>query len=404
MALPQDWQVPVGIPQDIQDRVLASYNQYWSPYNQARMADEGSGHNIFSIMGQKPWNYGFSTEGLSPESLAWLGSQASAKEFANVDPFAPDWGRANWSTPRPEGFLDSGMGWMIPVGLAAAVAGAGALGFPGDAAAAAAPQSASLGSGLSLGAGGQTGLTLGGSGLGLTAPAGTWAIPEWSALAAGGLGSGLSLNAGGEGLRYSNIPNLSSMGGGQGLTLPVEGGTLTEAGVIPASGTWGGASQSMSLSDAMRGLDQLSKMGGGTPALSEALSGALGGGETGLKLPALTTAETAPEINPATIPQFSGQSFFSDAPYMMSPYAGMTEGEAGKATEGPANERVVGQGSVGDNPGLKASLGDMFGSPMTAEGLQQRLWRAGGGYPFFGSAPDQGSLQQRIERLRRAYF
>lgn len=41
----------------------------------------------------------------------------------------------------------------------------------------------------------------------------------------------------GLGLQVPTLPNLDAMGGGQGITTPVDGGTLTEAGVIPDSYT-----------------------------------------------------------------------------------------------------------------------------------------------------------------------
>jgi hypothetical protein len=40
-------------------------------------------------------------------------------------------------------------------------------------------------------------------------------------------------NVSGLGLQMPTVPNLGAMGGGQGITVPVDGGTLTEAGVIP---------------------------------------------------------------------------------------------------------------------------------------------------------------------------
>ena len=43
----------------------------------------------------------------------------------------------------------------------------------------------------------------------------------------------LPIPGSGLGLQMPTVPNLNSMGGGQGITVPVSGGTLTEAGVIP---------------------------------------------------------------------------------------------------------------------------------------------------------------------------
>lgn len=44
---------------------------------------------------------------------------------------------------------------------------------------------------------------------------------------------GLDTNAAGEGLQYSTAPNLSSMGGGQGLTADMPGGTISQVGFTP---------------------------------------------------------------------------------------------------------------------------------------------------------------------------
>lgn len=43
----------------------------------------------------------------------------------------------------------------------------------------------------------------------------------------------LPIPGSGLGMQMPTVPNLNSMGGGQGITVPVSGGTLTEAGVIP---------------------------------------------------------------------------------------------------------------------------------------------------------------------------
>lgn len=52
-----------------------------------------------------------------------------------------------------------------------------------------------------------------------------------------GVDYSLSAPSSGLGLVMPTAPNLDSMGGGQGITVPVAGGTLTEAGVIPESYT-----------------------------------------------------------------------------------------------------------------------------------------------------------------------
>jgi hypothetical protein len=117
------------------------------------------------------------------------------------------------------------------------------------------------GTGLTAGAGGVTGLTAGTAstgigagaiGTGLTAPAGFTLAPGVGAsLAAGGAGlglldgaytssigeTGLIPGAAGEGLQIPTTPGLSSMGGAQGLTVPVAGGVVTELGFVPIGST-----------------------------------------------------------------------------------------------------------------------------------------------------------------------
>ena len=195
---------PAWMPQSIYDQVRASYDQIWSPYNQARMADEGST--------LKGWEYGFDAGQLSDAERNAMGLQSGV--YSNVDPFAADFGRSGWKMPRPEGFLDSGMGWMVPLGLAAGVAALG-----GGLGAAGAGEAAAGGTGLTMGAGGQTGLTLGAGGAtGLTPAASTWAVPGWTA-GGSGLGAGLSLGGGGEtGLTYGAA--------GEGLQAPAGWGAM----------------------------------------------------------------------------------------------------------------------------------------------------------------------------------
>jgi hypothetical protein len=124
------------------------------------------------------------------------------------------------------------------------------------------------GTGLTMGAGGSTGLTLGTTstgigggaiGTGLTAPAGfTLAPGVGTSLAAGGAGmsllegaqypvEGLKATASNvpstaasfgtttaaEGLAIPTTPGLSAMGGAQGLTVPVAGGTISQLGLVP---------------------------------------------------------------------------------------------------------------------------------------------------------------------------
>lgn len=124
------------------------------------------------------------------------------------------------------------------------------------------------GTGLTMGAGGTTGLTAGTTstgigggaiGTGLTAPTGFTLAPGVGAsLAAGGAGlslldgaqfpvEGLQATASNvpstaasfgtttaaEGLAIPTTPGLSAMGGAQGLTVPVAGGTISELGLVP---------------------------------------------------------------------------------------------------------------------------------------------------------------------------
>jgi hypothetical protein len=117
------------------------------------------------------------------------------------------------------------------------------------------------GTGLTAGAGGVTGLTAGTTsagigggaiGTGLTAPAGFTLAPGVGAsLAAGGTGiglldgaytssmgeTGLLPGAAGEGLQIPTSPGLSSMGGAQGLTVPV--GTISSTGAVVPLGVVG---------------------------------------------------------------------------------------------------------------------------------------------------------------------
>jgi hypothetical protein len=138
---------------------------------------------------------------------------------------------------------------LLAEGGAAAGAGAAGAGTAGAA-----------GTGLTAGAGGATGLTAGAAGVtGLTAPAGFTLAPGVGAsLAAGGAGLGLldgaqfpveGLQATGstvpstaapfatttaaEGLAIPTTPGLSAMGGAQGLTVPIAGGTISQLGLVP---------------------------------------------------------------------------------------------------------------------------------------------------------------------------
>lgn len=116
------------------------------------------------------------------------------------------------------------------------------------------------GTGLTVGTGGETGLLSSSGGVtGLTAPAGyTFAPDIGSTLVAAtsaaqpslldtaqfetrlpemGGGTGLTPTAVGEGLQLPTSPNIGTMGGGQGLTVPVEGGTISQLGFTPTNAT-----------------------------------------------------------------------------------------------------------------------------------------------------------------------
>ena len=127
------------------------------------------------------------------------------------------------------------------------LSGAGFAGFgPLAVPSAGATAGTAAGSGLLPSAGGTTGLLPSAAGVtGITAPAGFTLAPGIVAPAAGAglavgadLGSvgqtGLTPGAAGEGLLAPTTPGISSMGGAQGITVPVSGGTVTSAGLIPA--------------------------------------------------------------------------------------------------------------------------------------------------------------------------
>jgi hypothetical protein len=140
------------------------------------------------------------------------------------------------------------------------------------------------GTGLTVGAGGVTGLTAGAAstgigagaiGTGIVAPAGFTLAPTLgTSLAAGGAGIGLldstltsSIGETGllpgatEGFQASAIPSASGMGGAQGLTVPVAGGTVTASGFIPAGATIPlGGGKELSLLDTARGLNTLKNL------------------------------------------------------------------------------------------------------------------------------------------------
>jgi hypothetical protein len=116
------------------------------------------------------------------------------------------------------------------------------------------------GTGLTVGAGGETGLLSGAGGVtGLTAPPGFTFAPDIGStlpsvvsttqpnlldtaqfettLPEMGGGTGITPTAAGEGFQVQETPNIRSMGGGQGLTVPVEGGTISQLGFTPTGAT-----------------------------------------------------------------------------------------------------------------------------------------------------------------------
>ena len=159
----------------------------------------------------------------------------------------------NFQDPKTSGNVFTQLvreGLMIPPFMAALGAyafGPGGLLSPAEAG----------GTGLLPGAGGVTGLTPGAAGVtGLTPSAGFVLAPEIGAAVGAtpsfslldttqfpnlppdmGGGTGITPNAAGQGLQLPTSPNLSSMGGGQGLTIPVEGGTISAMGLTPAGAT-----------------------------------------------------------------------------------------------------------------------------------------------------------------------
>lgn len=151
------------------------------------------------------------------------------------------------------------------------------------------------GTGLTAGAGGATGLTAGAAGVtGLTAPAGFTLAPTLgTSLAAGGAGIGLldstltsSIGETGllpgatEGFQASAIPSASGMGGAQGLTVPVAGGTVTASGFIPAGATIPlGGGKELGLTDALRAANSIKNLLTPQQQMGLPQQGLLGGGQ-----------------------------------------------------------------------------------------------------------------------------
>lgn len=159
----------------------------------------------------------------------------------------------NFQDPKTSGNVFTQLvreGLMVPPFMAALGAyafGPGGLLSPAEAG----------GTGLLPSAGGVTGITPGAAGVtGVTAPAGFVLAPEIGAAVGAtpsfslldttqfpnlppdmGGGTGITPNAAGQGLQLPTSPNISSMGGGQGLTVPVDGGTISAMGLTPAGAT-----------------------------------------------------------------------------------------------------------------------------------------------------------------------
>ncbi len=164
---------------------------------------------------------------------------------------------------------------------------------------------AAAGSGLTPSAGGVTGLTPGAAGVtGITAPAGTVLAPSVGATVAGAAGATAALEAPSfgllDGVDFSRIgetgltpgagegfqaaagaaPGIPSMGGAQGITVPVAGGTIAQSGFIPATqaAALGGGSE-FGVTDALRLANQAQSLFGGQPQIGGLLGGQRGGGQ-----------------------------------------------------------------------------------------------------------------------------
>jgi hypothetical protein len=172
----------------------------------------------------------------------------------------------------------------------------------GTAGTAAAGTGATAGTGLTAGAGGATGLTAGTAstgigagaiGTGLTAPAGFTLAPTLgTSLAAGGAGYGLldstltsSMGETGllpgatEGFQASAIPSAPGMGGAQGLTVPVAGGTVTASGLIPTGATVPLGGPERSLLDNLRAANSIRNLLTPQQQMGLPQQGLLGGGQ-----------------------------------------------------------------------------------------------------------------------------
>lgn len=194
---------------------------------------------------------------------------------------------------------------------------------------------AGLGGGTGLTAGASTGLTLGTTsagigggaiGTGLTAPAGFTLAPGVGASLAAG-GAGLSLLEGAqlpveglqatasnvpstaasfgtttaaEGLAVPTTPGLSAMGGAQGLTVPVAGGTISQLGLVPTGAVPALGADGLFSTSLVNDPNALGNAVFSTDSL--AVPAAAGGGLSGME--ALRTAAVANALlNRPQIPQ-----------------------------------------------------------------------------------------------------
>lgn len=187
--------------------------------------------------------YNVSASGL-PGATGWISPGANQASGQYVIEKKDRWYESPLGILGGALLIGSGLGLAGIGPLAAGGAAAG-----GAAAGGAAGLGGAAGTGLTAGAAGTTGLTAGAAGVtGLTAPAGFALAPTIGAGAAslgildsaqfGQTGqTGLTPGAAGQGLQTPTTPGLSSMGGGTGLTVPVEGGTVSQLGFVPGGAT-----------------------------------------------------------------------------------------------------------------------------------------------------------------------
>jgi hypothetical protein len=212
------------------------------------------------------------------QGIGTVGGQNAFVASASGRPNAQAWFTYNSETRLPEGFVQytepkkekwyqSPLG-MLGIGLLT-FGGLGLAGIGPLAGGSAAAGGAALGTGLTPGAAGITGLTAGttatgigagAAGTGLLAPAGFALAPSLGA-SLGSVGgtaipsgspnvglfdtaqfgqtgqTGITPGAAGQGLQVPTTPGLSSMGGGTGLAVPVTGGTVTQLGFVPTGAT-----------------------------------------------------------------------------------------------------------------------------------------------------------------------